>query len=103
MRYNKWQTDPLSLGNSCNSISSRCDLNPPNMYPSPFGGIDCKVANSEMVSNLQTLAVCGPTWQSQPVFAWTEEWSSSPHYGQVDVFDFDFVMMQPNTNFNSNY
>lgn len=60
-----------------------------------------------MVFDLKSLAVSGPTWQSQPVFAWTEgissvsrsltqlEWAGIPHYGQVDEFNFDFVEMQP--------
>lgn len=43
MRYNEWQTDPLSLGDACNSVSARCDLNPPAKNPFTFGGIDCKV------------------------------------------------------------
>ncbi len=41
MRYNQWQTDPLSLGNACNSIASRCDLNAED--PFPVGALDCKV------------------------------------------------------------
>ncbi len=46
-RYNKWQVDSLSLGDSCRGISARCDLNSPatnntlNGY-SAFGAIDGK-------------------------------------------------------------
>jgi len=95
MRYNKWQTDPLSLGDSCNGISSRCDLNPPANGPAPFGAIDAKITDWHNSPNLITQAVCGPTWDSQPIFAWTEEWQGVPHYGQPQVFDFTFVTMQP--------
>lgn len=97
MRYNDWQTDPLSLGNSCNSISSRCDLNPPSnaAYLGAFGAIDAKIADSKDVKDMKTLAVAGPTWDSQPVFAWTEEWDSVPHYAQMQVFDFDWISVQP--------
>lgn len=48
MRFNQWQSDPLSLGDACKSISARCDLNSPlnkntlNPY-SAFGAIDAKV------------------------------------------------------------
>jgi len=40
-----------------------------------------------------TKAVNGPTWDSQPVFAWTEEWSDIYSGGMVKVFDFEFVDM----------
>jgi hypothetical protein len=42
MRYNK-EGDPLERGDRCNSISSRCDLNPPSQTDFDcYGGIDCK-------------------------------------------------------------
>ena len=40
-------------------------------------------------------AVAGPTWDSQPVFAWTDEWSYIAHYGQVQVYDFTYIEMAP--------
>ena len=111
MRYNKWQTDPLSLGDACNSISARCDLNGPNGELGAFGAIDCKLSDSSMVSNMKSEAVAGPTWDSQPVFAWTEgeknefsgnflsflylEWQSLPHYGMTEVYAFKFTPMKP--------
>jgi len=100
MRYNEWQTDPLSLKDACRGISARCDLNAPwtqnslNGYVA-FGAIDCKVTNNHLVPNIQTEAISGPTWQSQPPFAWTEQWSHVPHYGQPKVFAFDFESMVP--------
>jgi hypothetical protein len=72
MRYNEWQTDPLSEGNACDSISARCDLNPPEEGPEPFGAIDCKITYPSLSSKMESTAICGPTYQSQPVFAWTE-------------------------------
>jgi len=42
MRSNNWQTDPFSLGDPCNQVSARCDLDPNNPGQA-FGGIDCKV------------------------------------------------------------
>lgn len=94
MRYNKWQTDPLSLNSPCNAISARCDLGPVSSAW-PFGGIDCKVTDSEMSPNLESHAVAGPTWDSQPVFAWNEQWIGIPHYGQAQVFGFKFESMKP--------
>jgi len=93
MRYNEWQTDPLSLGDSCNSISARCDLDPPANDPQAFGAIDAKVSDFHHVKKGITKAVNGPTWDSQPVFAWTEEWSDIYSGGMVKVFDFEFVDM----------
>lgn len=61
----------------------------------PFGAIDCKITDQEMGRYLTSVAVSGPTWQSQPVFAWTEEWKYFPHFGQPEVFAFDFVKMSP--------
>jgi len=95
MRYNQWQTDPLSLGDSCNGISARCDLDPPQNGPSAFGAIDGKISDVKGVMELKTKAVAGPTWDSQPVFAWTEEWSDVAHYGEVNVYDFEWVDMKP--------
>jgi len=99
MRYNEYQTDPLSLKDACRGISARCDLNDPwvgnntlNGW-SPFGGIDCKLTNDVFIKQQTTLAVAGPTWQSQPVFAWTEEWKYWPHWSHPTVFAFPFVNM----------
>jgi len=102
MRYNEYQTDPLSLHDACRGISARCDLNPPwakdtlNDY-SPFGGVDSKVSSNWLSSTQTSEIVCGPTWKSQPVFAWTNEWPSSvyPHWGQPAVFNFDWISIAP--------
>jgi len=102
MRYNEYQIDPLSLQDACRGISARCDLNPPwakntlNAYSS-FGGIDSKMSNNELVKSLTTEAVCGPTWDSQPVFAWTNQWTGgiNSHYGHPTVFNFDWTTLVP--------
>jgi len=100
MRYNEYQVDPLSLQDACRGISARCDLNPPwaentlNSY-SAFGGIDSKITSADLSGKMIAEVVAGPTWDSQPVFAWTHQWDGVPHYGQPDVFNFEFVTMAP--------
>jgi len=101
MRYNEFQTDPLSLRDACRSISARCDLNTPwsnntlNGF-SAFGGIDSKITDNTLVENYLVWAVNGPTWDSQPPFAWTKTWEDVPHYGMPYLYDFTFQMMSPN-------
>ena len=53
----------LSLGSATGQISSRADLNSPwnNHTFAPFGGIDCKITDDEMIRRMETVAVCGPT------------------------------------------
>jgi len=102
MRYNEYQIDPLSLKDACRGISARCDLNPPwnhdtlNNY-STFGGIDSKITSNKLSSTSTSEIVCGPTWRSQPVFAWTDQWPSAqnPHYGHPSVFNFDWITVAP--------
>jgi len=100
MRYNQYQTDPLSLQDACRQIAARCDLNPPwannplNSY-SAFGAIDAKITDDRLSPSRTVLAVSGPTWDSQCPFAWTQQWSDVPHFGQPTIFNFDFVQMAP--------
>jgi len=98
MRYNNYQNDPLSLGNACNGISARCDLNPagkPGFTHSAFGGYDCKVTESELIKNMTTHALSGPSSVQQPPFAWKGDWATVPHIGQPPVFAFPFVPLNP--------
>jgi hypothetical protein len=100
MRYNEWQTDPLSLHDACRSISARCDLNSPwdnntlNEY-SPFGGVDSKITYNDIISTMASVIVSGPTWDSQPPFSWTNQWPQYFHYGHPEVFAFDWVTISP--------
>lgn len=101
MRYNDYQNDPLSLHDACRGISARCDLNVPwatnntmNGW-SAFGGIDCKITDNIRSADMIAEAVSGPTWEFQPPFAWTNQWTSVPSFGQPKVFAFDFETMSP--------
>jgi len=99
-RYNQYQIDPLSLEDACRGISARCDLNNPwsnntlNGW-SAFGGIDSKMTDENMVSYMGSLAVCGPTWASQPIFWWSDSQALKyqPQKGLAPMYAFDWVEM----------
>jgi len=100
MRYNEYQTDPLSQHDAGKAISARGDLNVPWLSQpyvpyGAFGGIDSKITEASMVHDRRAIAVSGPTWDAQPVFAWNEQWSQVPHFGHPTVFDFDYVETKP--------
>jgi len=100
MRYNEYQIDPLSMQDAGKAISARGDLNVPWLQDAyvpygAFGGIDSKITEASMIKSRHSLAVSGPTWTSQPPFAWTEQWNLVPHFGHPTVFDFDYVDMRP--------
>jgi hypothetical protein len=101
MRYNQWQTDPFSLRDACASVSARCDLNVPwatHVQYQAYGGIDNKLTTNKWSASRRAEIVCGPTWDSQPPFAWTEQWSSTNlYYGMPTVFAFDYVEAKPST------
>lgn len=99
LQYNEFQTDPLSLGDSCNgAISCRRDL---DVDPYPSGGIDCKVSSTKLVyefinNNDKSVgptiyARVGPTIDNQPVFCWSNLNTTYVHTGQPDCFDYDWV------------
>jgi len=98
MRYNEWQTDPLSKGNSINAIASRGDLvnqtdMPPFLSRSAFGAIDSKVGSFELIQQFQVPAISSPTYNEQPYFSWTAEWNGTVHVGQPQTFIFDWYVM----------
>jgi hypothetical protein len=84
MNSNDYKNDPLSGGNACNAISARCDLS----STSAFGGIDAKAVNSTYMSLHLVYAISSPTHQTQPPFAWTSEFDSSPHTGMPITWNF---------------
>ena len=102
-RYNRWQSDPLSLGDACRGISARCDLNDPLVTQaqgcrtnttmngfSAFGAIDGKVVDDVLMASLTTIAVAGPSWQDQPPFAWTTTWANISCIECPRVYAFDW-------------
>jgi hypothetical protein len=109
MRYNKFQTDPLSkcdctpLGASGeNAIAARSDLNPANgTYPfsalgrRQHGAIDAKVTSSEHLRERRTWIISGPTADNQPPFDWsTANFPLIRHEGMPDRWDFSWNLVK---------
>ena len=106
MRYNDFQNDPYAKCNCTplgysgeNGISARCDLNPiDGTYKIAaegarcHGATDLKVTSTEMVKNMQMLAISGPTFEQQPVFDWSMQANTacknSRHEGHPIRFNF---------------
>ena len=95
-RSNRFQTDQLSLGSASGQISSRADLNSPWLGHTfaPFGGIDCKITDQDMIERMETVAVSGPTYDSQPIFHWNNQFDSYPSFELPRVYNFDFVKVK---------
>jgi hypothetical protein len=94
MRYNDWQHDPLALNDPGNQIASRFDLeqpNNPNVYCG--GALDVKVTDQVMLKDFAYIAQSGPTHDQQAVFVWsqTPNCAGTPHAGQPDVWNFDWM------------
>jgi hypothetical protein len=64
----------------------------------PAGCIDTKVTNYNRSLSLLAEAVSGPTTQEGlfPPFSWSQ-FPEDPHFGEPEVYDFDFVPMTPKT------
>jgi len=115
VRYNDFQHDPLSTqgctGNppssAENAIAARDDLNPASgVYPigalghRDHAAIDAKYTSySHMTApgGMVAVAVSGPTWDQQPVFAWsttTPDIAALPHEGQPDSWAMPWVTLK---------
>ncbi|EDO42515.1 predicted protein, partial [Nematostella vectensis] len=94
MLSNDYQHDPYSQGSPWNAICARGDLIEPK--PKPKGCYDAKVSDLSMALALTSHALSGPTHQEQKPFRWSDNNFKSKHFGQPDLFNFDFVVMKPN-------
>jgi hypothetical protein len=99
MRSNDFEHDPLSLGCPNFQLACRGDLAPPVPQPSwgglchagAFGATNGKVTSSDWIKQGQASIICGPTSQTLPPFTWSQGKWTTPHAGQPDVFNFDWV------------
>lgn len=96
IRYNHLG-DPLAIGDACNGISARCDLNPfQHESYDCFGAIDAKIAEWRPSSDdLSFSAVSAPTRShGAPAFSWSsvdttvDGCKPHEHVGHPDTFDF---------------
>jgi hypothetical protein len=118
MRYNDYLNDPLSVCEGCdppysatNSISSRADLNPRNgTFPiaaegqNPSGGADMKLTTSALITELEFIAIGGPTHEYLPPFQWsTSDFDTEvSHIGQPDLWQFSNLTVVWGVNFQHN-
>jgi hypothetical protein len=97
LRYNNWKNDPLSGGNPWGAIAARGDLATTGYQAE--GAIDGKITNNTLIRAGQVSIIAGPTYQQQPVFCWSTARPSvaaTPHEGQPDCFDFDWLIVDQN-------
>lgn len=101
LQYNDWQSDALSLNDSCNAIACRRDLELQAVKMYPSGGLDGKVSSAALVraalSATPSTAVpvhvrLGPTSDDQPVFCWSQLEQTYTHVGQPDCFNFSWAV-----------
>uniref|UniRef100_A0A0K0DX97 Phospholipase B-like n=1 Tax=Strongyloides stercoralis TaxID=6248 RepID=A0A0K0DX97_STRER len=113
MRYNDYKNDKFSRCNCTPpytaeaAISARGDLNPINgtyevegMGHRNHGSLDYKGTNYELFKKLQIHVIGGPTWGKVPPFDWRTTDIVSPHYGQPDLWKFDPVITEWDTQVN---
>eukprot|EP00929_Paragymnodinium_shiwhaense_P001857 TRINITY_DN102069_c0_g1_i1.p1 TRINITY_DN102069_c0_g1~~TRINITY_DN102069_c0_g1_i1.p1 ORF type:complete len:622 (+),score=159.61 TRINITY_DN102069_c0_g1_i1:130-1995(+) len=94
MRYNKFQTDPLAMGNPCNQLACRGDLY--NATKKAFGAVDAKYTSYAHTRARQVVAISGPSYDDQVVFDWTQTdpaVQKASHVGQPDRFEFPWMVM----------
>ena len=90
LRYNRYQTDPLSDKSPCDTLACRGDLLP---TPEAEGAVNAKFTSSYRIGMLEMLFVAGPTHDDQPVFKWStasDTVKATPHMGQPDAWPFDW-------------
>jgi len=111
MRYNAFQTDPLSVQgcadnvpSASNAIAERGDLTNPNascieqVAFQDEAAVDCKYTTAAMLSKgtLASMAQSGPTTMQQAPFRWSAAGplNDIPHVGQPDLWDFPWVKVE---------
>lgn len=99
MQYNQFQTDPLSLSDSCNAIAARGDLEINENSRGGFGALDAKISSYNTVMNYYNndgadaplyYAKLGPTTDDQVPFCWDslEDEAEYSHIGQPNCYDY---------------
>ncbi|GIQ81322.1 phospholipase B-like protein [Kipferlia bialata] len=83
MRYNKWQTDELSFGDSGNAPASRYDLREDAAHRMGFGALDAKcTSKNKITEGIAFEAISSPTYDDQVPMTFGELYS--PHRGLME-------------------
>ena len=91
MGWNDYENDPRSGGSPDNAIMARGDL-----AGGAGGGIDSKFSSAKHIADgVTSFARAGPTSDDQPPFCWTKDFSSTPHAGHPQCFDFSWGSFSP--------
>jgi hypothetical protein len=92
MQLNDWQSNSLSLNDSCNAIACRGDLETEGA--GAFGAIDVKISSIMSISSATPVhyVKLGPTIDQQPVFCWADFKGESNyvHKGSPNCYDFEW-------------
>jgi hypothetical protein len=97
LRFNKFQTDPLSKGKPSHTIACRDDL---AVEPSCFGAIDAKAASIKDIKGLgkkKIHIIAGPTTDSQVPFRTNSACNKNGHQtfkGLPNEFNFSWVVYE---------
>ncbi len=94
LRYNQFQTDPLSAGQPAHAIAARQDLQLP--LPILYGALDAKTTAASLMTGTAVSQCCtsvaqsGPTTYNQAPFAWTTRpsWIALKPLGCPNVYNF---------------
>ena len=57
------------------------------------GNIDAKIVGKADVAAMRFEGTSGPTHDTQPVFEWSQDFASTPHYGQPHSFPFGWELL----------
>jgi len=106
MQYNHWQTDALSMNDSCRAIACRGDLQANLELWSPHGAVDAKVSSYTLAASQLHAekpivhAKLGPTVDSQIPFCWKQfddvtdmAGQNIKHRGHPKCFNFDWISL----------
>ena len=99
MRYNKYQTDPLSNDNPGHSIASRYDLLPGSKAIA-YGAIDAKISsvNSIREDPFASWIISSPSYDNQAPFQWSVDKFNLTHLGQPTLWNFPFMYVNKDLN-----
>lgn len=87
LRYNNNET-----GDPCQSIAPRCDITKDMSSRKGFGAIDAKAVDERFVANNSVWMISSPTHKYQPPFSFTGEYTSDPHMGMPNTYNFSWVL-----------